>query len=89
MYDDRIIIISGDKSDFLRTVPCTIYFMSDATNILDIIEIERDEDDIIEIYIPEYKFNMDEDGIILIDPPIKELTKDNNINVATIELPIV
>ena len=89
MYDDRIIIISGDKSDFLQTVPCTAYFISDATNILDIMEIERDEDDIVEIYIPEYKFTMDEDGIILIDPPIKELTKDNSINVATIGLPIV
>ena len=89
IYDDRIIIVNGSKSDFLRTVPCNIYFISDATNILDIIEVKRDDSDIVEIYVPEYSFNMNEDGTIFIDPSINEITKENSISIATIELPIV
>lgn len=91
MYDEsRTDIIAGDESDFLRKVPCTSYFISDSSNIQDIMECGHTEDTPVEIYVPEYTFNITEDTREIITyPPIDELTRNSSIVVNSIRLPIV
>lgn len=89
LYSDRVIIIGGDKSDFFQTIPCTSYFIADALDLLDIVKVDHG-DEPIEVYIPEYSFNMNkETGSILIDPPVGEIVDGTGISVNTIKLPIV
>ena len=91
--DDKVIIECGDRTEFLSTVPCDSYFLSDVKNIKYITNLGKRECK-TDIFVPEFKFNMMNDGNsvdIKLDfgKSANILLEEFNLDINTIKLPMM
>lgn len=95
--DSRVIIVGGNKDEFLNCEEyfCDTYIFQDIKDVSSLMKFGKRKES-IDVLVPEFPFNIDEEtgNIYLLDDDGDEisgtqLSNDYNINISTIELPLI
>ena len=87
--DDRVCLLDGDRSEFLQTIPCTAYFIEQVDELYAICHPHYELPEIREVYIPAFRFNMDEEGNLLSFDHPSNILEEFKTQINIVDLPII